>query len=90
MSTGTCEKLITLVSKQFNIHKRHINPETHIYNDLDADQLDVFNLSIRIEKRFNIYIPKEKFIILEGRLQNLVEFVDHLLVEQKNNNHSLP
>ncbi len=88
MSTGTCEKLITLVSKQFKIHKRHINPETHIYNDLDADQLDIFNLSIRIEERFNIYIPKDKFIILEGRLKTLIEFVDHLLVEQKKDSHS--
>lgn len=88
MSTGTCEKLIALVSKQFNIHKRHINLETHIYKDLDADQLDTFNLAIRIEESFNIYIPKEKYITLEGRIQQLVELIEYLLVEQKRSNHS--
>ncbi len=88
MSTGTCEKLIALVSKQFKIHKRHINSETHINDDLDADQLDIFNLAIRIEESFNIYIPKEKYATLEGRIQTLVELIECLLIDQKRRNHS--
>jgi acyl carrier protein len=88
MSTSTCERLIALVSKQFKIHKRHINSETHINDDLGADQLDTLNLAIRIEESFNIHIPNEKHIALEGRIQTLVELIEHLLIVQKRSNYS--
>ncbi|MBF89710.1 MAG: hypothetical protein CMG75_08705 [Candidatus Marinimicrobia bacterium] len=83
MATGTWEKLRMLVSKQFSIHQRHIKPDTNIYADLGADELDILNLSIRVEETFNIHIPNEKLATLRGRAEGIVALIAMLSCEQR-------
>lgn len=82
MATGTWETLRTLISKQFTIHQRHITPATNIHADLGADELDILNLSIRVEEAFNITIPNAQLTTLRGNADNIVVLIQALSKQQ--------
>ena len=53
------EKLKTILSEQFDVDESEITLETNIYEDLEADSLDLVELIMELEKRYDIKIPQE-------------------------------
>jgi acyl carrier protein len=53
------EKVIEITSKQLNIEKEKITPESSFINDLGADSLDTVELIMAIEDAFDLSIPDD-------------------------------
>lgn len=54
------DKVIEFVAEQLNISKDEIKPESKILEDLGADSLDVVELLMALEEKFEISIPTEE------------------------------
>lgn len=53
------EKIIKLISEQFNIEISNINLETSFRDDLNADSLDLVELVMALEDEFGLEIEDE-------------------------------
>ena len=47
-------KLVALVDEQFNVHEDSITMETSFVDDLNADSVDLMDLSVALEEEFGI------------------------------------
>ena len=68
------EKVISILSDQFDVDETSITPDTLIADDLGADSLDVVDLVMSIEDEFEIEIPDEeaeKFVTIKDILDYL-------------------
>ena len=52
------EKVIAIVSEQFSIPKEEVNRET-FFNDLQADSLEIMELVMTLEDKFEITIADD-------------------------------
>jgi len=48
------EKLVTLIAEQFNVEADSITMETAFQDDLNADSVDIVDLSMALEEEFGI------------------------------------
>ncbi len=74
MASSTEEKVIEIISEQLNVDIDKISRNTDIANDLGADSLDIAELMIAFEEKFDINIDEEN-------IQNVTtvgEVVDHI------------
>ncbi len=69
------EKVISILSDQFDVDETTITPDTLIADDLGADSLDVVDLVMSIEDEFEIEVPDEA---IEGikTVNDIVKFVE--------------
>ncbi len=69
------EKVISILSDQFDVDETTITPDTLIADDLGADSLDVVALVMSIEDEFEIEVPDEA---IEGikTVNDIVKFVE--------------
>ena len=59
-SLDEIQKTVTeLVAKQLNLKPEGIKPDSVFTKDLKADSLDIVELIMSIEEKFNIHIPDE-------------------------------
>jgi len=54
------EDVAEVVAEQLSIEASEIKPESKFTEDLGADSLDVVELVMALEEKFNIEIPDEK------------------------------
>ena len=54
------EKLQNIIAEVLNIDAEEITMESTFIDDLGADSLDVFQISMGIEEEFDIEIPNEE------------------------------
>ncbi|MCQ2549509.1 MAG: acyl carrier protein [Lachnospiraceae bacterium] len=54
------EKLVEIIEEQLNVEGVEITEKTDFQNDLEADSLDLFELSMAIEEAFEVEIPSEE------------------------------
>ena len=59
MSDATAEKVIDIVCSQMGSSKDKVTGETSFVNDLGADSLDVVELLMEFEEKFDLNIPDE-------------------------------
>ena len=58
------------------IPESRIKPETNLYQDLELDSIDAFNMAGMLEKELDIHIDDEdlkKMITI----QDIVDYIDH-------------
>lgn len=59
------EQIFTMVknilSEEFEIEETDILPDTHIYNDLDIDSIDVVDLVVRLRAETGLVIEPDSF-----------------------------
>ena len=69
------EKVVAILSDQFEVSEDTITGETLIADDLGADSLDVVDLIMSIEDEFDIEVPDEA---VEGikSVSDLVKFIE--------------
>ena len=53
------EKILEIISSQFNIEKEDIDLETHFQEDLNTDSLDYVELIMAFEDEFDLEIDDE-------------------------------
>jgi len=49
-----------ILIKQLDITRAHITPEARIMGDLGADSLDIMEITMTLEERFNFTIPDDE------------------------------
>jgi len=52
-------KIIKIIAKELDVPQRSIKGDTSIQEDLGADSLDVINIVMAIENKFNIEIDED-------------------------------
>ena len=48
------EKLVALIAEQFNVDEDSVTMETSFVDDLNADSVDLMDLSVALEEEFGI------------------------------------
>lgn len=73
----TSEKIIGYVSEQFGVDKDSLSRDTSFVDDLNADSLDVVELSMTIEDEFSIGEISEEDLKNIKTIGDLVDYVEH-------------
>ena len=73
----TSEKIIGYVSEQFGVDKDSLSRDTSFVDDLNADSLDVIELSMTIEDEFGIGEISEEDLKNIKTIGDLVDYVEH-------------
>lgn len=55
------EKVISIVSEQLNVPKEEISTTSSFVDDLKADSLDIVELVMALEDKFDLKIPDEDY-----------------------------
>ena len=69
------EKLVALIAEQFNVDEDSITMDTSFVDDLNADSVDLMDLSVALEEEFELPdTPEEELtgIVTVGDLANYV------------------
>ena len=73
----TSEKIIGYVSEQFGVDTDSLSRDTSFVDDLNADSLDVVELSMTIEDEFGIGEISEEDLKNIKTIGDLVDYVEH-------------
>jgi acyl carrier protein len=76
MSDAIADRVIAVVAGHFTARRPIgapvVSPATHLFDDLNADSLDVIELAMELEERFDIELPDSA---LEGGGHTVGDFV---------------
>ena len=69
------DKTRALIASKLKISESEVAPEKHIFNDLGADSLDFVELSMLLEREFNVKFTEEDTnnVKTVGDLYELIE-----------------
>lgn len=69
------DKTRALIASKLKISESEVVPEKHIFNDLGADSLDFVELSVLLEREFNVKFTEEDTnnVKTVGDLYELIE-----------------
>jgi acyl carrier protein len=73
------EKLSALIAEQFNVDEDTITRETSFSDDLNADSVDIVDLSMALEEEFGIDELSEEEIASISTVGDLVRFLQNKL-----------
>ena len=73
------EKLVGLIAEQFNVEADSITMETAFHDDLNADSVDIVDLSMALEEEFGIEEMGEEEISTIVTVGDLVRFLQNKL-----------
>lgn len=78
----TKEKIIELVNdvfvEDFEMDPAHLTPEAHIFSELGLDSLDVVDLVVALQKKFNVSIRDDERIRNIRTLKDIYDFIENL------------
>ena len=74
------EKVIALISEQFNIDEDNINLNTSFTDDLNADSLDLVELVMALEDEFGLEIDDEEVESIKT-IKDAVDYIKNVLNE---------
>lgn len=68
------KKIVHIISNHLNVEEGEVVAAANFINDLGADSLDIVDLLVELEKKFNIIIPDEEAAGLNtvGELMNYI------------------
>lgn len=69
------DEIVELLSEQMNIDKSLLKPDTNFIEDLHTDSLDMVEMLIALEDKYNISVPDEDAKSLTT-LGKLVEYIE--------------
>lgn len=73
------QTVINLIAEQLNLKVENIKLEDEFIKDLKADSLDVVELVMSVEEKFDIQIPDEE----AEKIQTVKQFINYIQ-KQKN------
>ena len=68
------KEIVDLIAEQLNLKVEDIKPENHFIKDLKADSLDIVELVMSLEEKFNIQIPDEEAENIQS-VQNVIDYI---------------
>ena len=68
------KEIVDLIAEQLNLKVEDIKPENHFIKDLKADSLDMVELVMSLEEKFNIQIPDEEAENIQS-VQNVINYI---------------
>lgn len=68
------EKMREIIAQQLGIDEEEITPDTSFKEDLGADSLDLFELTMALEDEYDIEIPAEEL----GTIETIQDVIDYL------------
>ncbi|PAF51729.1 acyl carrier protein [Helicobacter sp. 13S00401-1] len=74
MSTEIFKQVAELVSQNLSVDLEAVKPESEFVKDLNADSLDVVELIMALEEKFNIEIPDEE----AEKIKKVSDVVDYI------------
>jgi acyl carrier protein len=68
------EELVQLIADTFKIDGRRLAPNTHFFQDMGADSLELLSLVTALEKKYNVSVPDDA---IEGFfcVENIYRFI---------------
>ena len=69
------EKVKAILAEQLNIKADKIKPESKIVEDLGADSLDVVEMLMSVEDKFNVSVSDEEAVKLKS-VQDIVTLLE--------------
>ncbi len=73
------EKLTALIAEQFNVEADSITMDTSFSDDLNADSVDIVDLSMALEEEFGIEELEEEDVSSISTVGDLVRFLQSRL-----------
>jgi acyl carrier protein len=73
------EKLSALIAEQFNVDADSITMDTSFSDDLNADSVDIVDLSMALEEEFGVEELSEEEIATISTVGDLVRFLQNKL-----------
>ena len=70
------DKTRALIASKLKISESEVAPEKHIFNDLGADSLDFVELSVLLEREFNVKFTEEDTSKVKT-VGDLYELIEH-------------
>ena len=69
------DKAKALIASKMKLDESEITPEKHVFNDLGADSLDIVELSMLLEREFNVKFTEDDTSKVKtvGDLYQLIE-----------------
>ncbi len=69
------DKARALIASKMKLEEKEITPEKHLFNDLGADSLDFVELSMMLEREFNVKFSEDEMANAKtvGDLYELIE-----------------
>ena len=69
------DKARALIASKMKLDENEITPEKHLFNDLGADSLDFVELSMMLEREFNVKFSEDDMVNVKvvGDLYQLIE-----------------
>lgn len=71
------EKVLELISEQFNIPVEEIDEDTSFSDDLNADSIQLMELIMNIEDEFDVELNEEDIISIET-IGDVIDYIDSL------------
>ena len=71
------EKLTALIAEQFNVEAESIRRDTSFFDDLNADSVDIVDLSMALEEEFGIEELNEDETSSINTVGDLVRFLQN-------------
>jgi acyl carrier protein len=74
LSDNDTEAVHEILVEQLGVQKTQLTPDARLQGDLGADSLDVVEISMAVEDRFNVSLPDESVenVSTVGDLQELL------------------
>ena len=69
------EKLVALIAEQFNVDEDSITMETSFVDDLNADSVDLMDLSVALEEEFGIEEMADEEVSSIATVGDVVRFL---------------
>ena len=69
------EKMREIIAQQLGIEEEEITPDTSFKEDLGADSLDLFELTMALEDEYDIEIPAEELETIET-IQDVIDYLN--------------
>lgn len=59
---STFDKVLGILSKDFDLVQKNTTPKTHLIRDVGLDSIDLYDLTFAIEEEFGISVPTDQWI----------------------------
>jgi len=76
-------EIIKIIAKELDVSPKSIKEDTSIQEDLGADSLDVINIVLAVENRFNIEIDEETLLQFDT-VDNIVDALAQVIEPERN------
>ena len=71
------EKLVALIAEQFNVDEDSITMETSFVDDLNADSVDLMDLSVALEEEFGLEEMGDEDVSSIATVGDVVRFLQN-------------